>query len=219
MCVRVCVYGHCVVLFPPGVPVQPALFATEPVIDVCVCVCVCACVRACVRACVCVCVCVCVCDRQVVMGKTMEEWLRFSVCFWHTFRGTGETALSLSLSLSLIQSCTCNHCTCTCICMCTFLPLSIFTYLSPLLSLPLPKSVPPSLPSLSPGADPFGYPTLCRPWEDGSGSMTEAKRRLRAAFEFFSKLGVKYWTFHDRYMYTQCMYSVHVHACTLYIHV
>ena len=28
--------------------------------------------------------------KQVVMGKTMEEWLRFSVCFWHTFRGTGE---------------------------------------------------------------------------------------------------------------------------------
>jgi xylose isomerase len=24
------------------------------------------------------------------MGKTMEEWLRFSVCFWHTFRGTGN---------------------------------------------------------------------------------------------------------------------------------
>ena len=21
----------------------------------------------------------------------MEEWLRFSVCYWHTFRGTGET--------------------------------------------------------------------------------------------------------------------------------
>ena len=28
--------------------------------------------------------------QQVVMGKTMEEWLRFSVCFWHTFRGTGK---------------------------------------------------------------------------------------------------------------------------------
>ena len=24
------------------------------------------------------------------MGKTMEEWCRFSVCFWHTFRGTGQ---------------------------------------------------------------------------------------------------------------------------------
>lgn len=26
---------------------------------------------------------------QLVHGKTMEEWLRFSVCFWHTFRGSG----------------------------------------------------------------------------------------------------------------------------------
>ncbi len=26
---------------------------------------------------------------EVVAGKTMAEWLRFSVCFWHTFRGTG----------------------------------------------------------------------------------------------------------------------------------
>jgi len=73
---------------------------------------------------------------QVVHGKTMEEWLRFSVCFWHTFRGTG--------------------------------------------------------------ADPFGFPTLVRPWDDGSDTMDNAKRRLRAGFEFFQKLGVKYWTFHDR---------------------
>ncbi|ESO95885.1 hypothetical protein LOTGIDRAFT_202268 [Lottia gigantea] len=74
--------------------------------------------------------------KEVVLGKTMEEWLRFSVCFWHTFRGTG--------------------------------------------------------------ADPFGFPTLHRPWDDGSDSIENAKRRMRAAFEFFSKLGVKYWAFHDR---------------------
>ncbi|XP_064606210.1 uncharacterized protein LOC135471091 [Liolophura sinensis] len=73
---------------------------------------------------------------QVVKGRTMEEWLRFSVCFWHTFRGTG--------------------------------------------------------------ADPFGFPTLIRPWDDGSNTIENAKRRLRAAFEFFTKLGVKYWAFHDR---------------------
>ncbi|KAI8485439.1 hypothetical protein Bbelb_368020 [Branchiostoma belcheri] len=73
---------------------------------------------------------------EIVYGKSMEEWLRFSVCYWHTFRGTG--------------------------------------------------------------ADPFGFPTLHRPWEDGTDSMENAKRRLRAAFEFFTKLGVKYWTFHDR---------------------
>ncbi|XP_067662897.1 xylose isomerase-like [Haliotis asinina] len=73
---------------------------------------------------------------ETVQGRTMEEWLRFSVCFWHTFRGTG--------------------------------------------------------------ADPFGFPTLNRPWDDGSNTIANAKRRLRAGFEFFSKLGVKYWTFHDR---------------------
>ena len=28
-------------------------------------------------------------QHKVVMGKTMEDWCRFSVCFWHTFRGTG----------------------------------------------------------------------------------------------------------------------------------
>lgn len=49
------------------------------------------------------------------------------------------------------------------------------------------------------GADPFGFPTLVRPWDDGSNSMANAKRRLRAGFEFFTKLGVPYWTFHDRY--------------------
>ena len=74
---------------------------------------------------------------QVVQGRTMEEWLRFSVVYWHTFRGTG--------------------------------------------------------------LDPFGGQTLYRHWEDGTDSVDNAKRRLRAAFEFMSKLGVKYWTYHDRY--------------------
>ena len=48
------------------------------------------------------------------------------------------------------------------------------------------------------GADPFGFPTISRHWDDGSNSLENAKRRLRAAFEFFEKLGVKYYTFHDR---------------------
>ncbi|XP_013404708.1 xylose isomerase [Lingula anatina] len=74
--------------------------------------------------------------KEVVHGRTMEEWLRFSVVYWHTFRGTG--------------------------------------------------------------LDPFGSATLKRPWEDGTDSMEMAKKRLRVAFEFFTKLGVKYWTFHDR---------------------
>jgi len=73
--------------------------------------------------------------QEVVHGRTMEEWLRFSVCYWHTFRGTG--------------------------------------------------------------ADPFGAPTLVRPFDDRSNSLENAKRRLRAAFELFTKLGVKFYTFHD----------------------
>ena len=36
-------------------------------------------------------------NLQVVMGKTMEDWCRFSVCFWHTFRGTGLTILLICL--------------------------------------------------------------------------------------------------------------------------
>jgi xylose isomerase len=74
--------------------------------------------------------------KEVVLGKTMEDWLKFAVCYWHTFRW--------------------------------------------------------------PGTDPFGLGTISRPWDDGSSTVENAQRRIRAAFEFFSKLGVKYWTFHDR---------------------
>ena len=27
--------------------------------------------------------------KAVVHGRTMEDWCRFSVCYWHTFRGLG----------------------------------------------------------------------------------------------------------------------------------
>jgi len=74
--------------------------------------------------------------KEVVYGKPMEEWLRFSVCYWHTFRGVGS--------------------------------------------------------------DPFGGPTIKRSWDDNSDSLENAKRRLRVAFEFMSKIGVKHWCFHDR---------------------
>jgi len=74
--------------------------------------------------------------EEVIMGKKMKDWLRFSVCYWHTFRGTGS--------------------------------------------------------------DPFGSSTIVRPWDDQSSSLENAKNRLRAAFEFMSKLGVEFWTFHDR---------------------
>jgi hypothetical protein len=73
---------------------------------------------------------------EVVEGKTLRDHLRFSVCYWHTFRATG--------------------------------------------------------------ADPFGAPTLLRPWDDGSESIENAKRRVDAAFEFMSKLGAPFYCFHDR---------------------
>ena len=71
----------------------------------------------------------------MVEGKTMRDHLRFSVVYWHTFRGTG--------------------------------------------------------------ADPFGGPTLLRPWDDGSNSVENAQNRVRVAFEFMGKLGAPYFAFHD----------------------
>jgi len=67
---------------------------------------------------------------EVVEGKTLRDHLRFSVCYWHTFRATG--------------------------------------------------------------ADPFGAPTLMRPWDDGSETIENAKRRVDAAFEFMAKLGAPF---------------------------
>ncbi len=72
---------------------------------------------------------------EMVEGKTMRDHLRFSVVYWHTFRGTG--------------------------------------------------------------ADPFGGPTLLRPWDDGSNSVENAQNRVRVAFDFMEKLGAPYFAFHD----------------------
>ncbi len=47
------------------------------------------------------------------------------------------------------------------------------------------------------GADPFGLPTMLRPW-DGYSGLDLAKIRVEAAFEFYEKLGVEYFCFHDR---------------------
>lgn len=47
------------------------------------------------------------------------------------------------------------------------------------------------------GADPFGGGVYDRPWNGGS-PMDVAHKTLDAAFEFFTKLGVDYWCFHDR---------------------
>ena len=73
---------------------------------------------------------------EIIEGKSMQDWLRFSVCYWHTFRGNGT--------------------------------------------------------------DPFGSPTLNRPWDDGSESVDNAIKRVDVAFEFIEKLGVPYYCFHDR---------------------
>ncbi len=75
-------------------------------------------------------------EEEVVEGLTMRDHLRFSVVYWHTFRGTGS--------------------------------------------------------------DPFGAPTMVRPWDDGSESVENACNRARAAFEFMEKLSAPYYAFHDR---------------------
>jgi xylose isomerase len=48
------------------------------------------------------------------------------------------------------------------------------------------------------GADPFGAPTMDRAWEQAGDPMQRARDTMDAAFEFFTKLGVDYWCFHDR---------------------
>ncbi|MCK5564591.1 MAG: xylose isomerase [Planctomycetes bacterium] len=71
-----------------------------------------------------------------VLGKTMAQHLRFAVCYWHTFKGSG--------------------------------------------------------------ADPFGAGTMIRNYNDSDDPMKVAEMTLEAAFEFFVKLGVGFWCFHDR---------------------
>jgi xylose isomerase len=73
---------------------------------------------------------------EVVLGRSMKEWLRFAVCYWHTFVWEGNDA--------------------------------------------------------------FGNGTLTRQWNANESAMEKAKDKARAAFEFFSKLGVPYYCFHDR---------------------
>jgi xylose isomerase len=72
---------------------------------------------------------------RVIAGKTMEEHLRFAVCYWHTFCATG--------------------------------------------------------------ADPFGPGTRIQPWAHKSKPMDRSRDRVDAAFEFFTKLNVPFWCFHD----------------------
>jgi xylose isomerase len=48
------------------------------------------------------------------------------------------------------------------------------------------------------GADPFGVGTTNRPWDVSADPLQRAHDTMDAAFEFFTKLGVDYWCFHDR---------------------
>jgi xylose isomerase len=75
-------------------------------------------------------------DRsRVVAGKTMEEHLRFAVCYWHSFCASG--------------------------------------------------------------ADPFGPGTRTHPWSTEDDARERGQDRVDAAFEFFTKLNVPFWCFHD----------------------
>jgi xylose isomerase len=49
-----------------------------------------------------------------------------------------------------------------------------------------------------PGSDVFGSGTFDRPWIGAADPMAGARAKLAAAFEFFEKLGVPYYCFHDR---------------------
>ena len=72
---------------------------------------------------------------EIIGGKTMKEWLRFSVAYWHSF--------------------------------------------------------------MMDGSDPFGARTMDRPFNRLSNRLDAAKARADAAFEFFEKLGVPFFAFHD----------------------
>ena len=50
-----------------------------------------------------------------------------------------------------------------------------------------------------PGVDMFGSGTMDRPWLDGAtDEMAAARTKMAVAFEFFTKLGIPYYCFHDR---------------------
>jgi xylose isomerase len=49
-----------------------------------------------------------------------------------------------------------------------------------------------------PGSDVFGVGTFERPWHASGDPMALAQRKLEVAFELFEKLGVPFFTFHDR---------------------
>jgi xylose isomerase len=48
------------------------------------------------------------------------------------------------------------------------------------------------------GSDMFGGPSFKRDWHNASDPLVRAQETMDAAFEFFQKLGIDYYCFHDR---------------------
>jgi xylose isomerase len=48
------------------------------------------------------------------------------------------------------------------------------------------------------GSDPFGGGSIVRSWNSTGDPMQAAEEKMQSAFEFFTKLGVDYYCFHDR---------------------
>ena len=48
------------------------------------------------------------------------------------------------------------------------------------------------------GSDIFGSPSFKREWHKANNPVDRAKETMEAAFEFFQKLGMDYYCFHDR---------------------
>ncbi|WP_159567714.1 xylose isomerase [Budvicia diplopodorum] len=72
---------------------------------------------------------------ELILGKRMEEHLRFAACYWHTFCWNG--------------------------------------------------------------ADMFGVGSFQRPWQDAGDALVRAKAKADVAFEFYHKLNVPFYCFHD----------------------
>ncbi|MEM8550523.1 MAG: xylose isomerase, partial [Verrucomicrobiota bacterium] len=50
----------------------------------------------------------------------------------------------------------------------------------------------------NPLSDPFGVGTAQMPWDDGSDTLANAKKRVKVFFEFMQKCQLDYYCFHDR---------------------
>jgi xylose isomerase len=74
-------------------------------------------------------------ESRCVGGKSMKEYFRFAVAYWHSFCGTG--------------------------------------------------------------GDPFGVGTRDLPWDHSKDAVTRAMKKMDAAFEFMTKLGVPFYCLHD----------------------